>query len=179
MRPEQLPPDRSVDSEPPGPDPTEESRWRPLRVLLEAMDGDIARLYGERGVAGIRPRFAMPLIRLGRRGAMTIGELADALDVTHSAMSQTVTALRRGGLVRSAPGVDARTREVALTGRARAVVPFLEAEWRATEQAVAELEAETPYPLSQVVRDLEAALLRRSFHARIAGILAGTPDPSS
>jgi DNA-binding MarR family transcriptional regulator len=164
--------DHNVDRAPQGSDPTEESRWRPLRLLMDAMDHDIARLYDERGVAGIRPRFAMPLIRLGRRGALTIRELADALDVTHSAMSQTVSALRREGLVRSVPGADARTREVALTERARAVVPFLEAEWRATEQAVAQLEAEVPYPLSRVVRDLEAALARRSFHDRIVENLA-------
>ena len=159
----------------PGSDPTEESRWRPLRLLLSAMDDDIAQLYEERGVSGVRPRFVMPLIRLGRRGAMTIRELADALAVTHSAMSQTVSALRREGLVRSLPGADARTREVALTERARAVLPFLEAEWRATEQAVAELEAEIPYPLSQVVRDLEVALVRRSFHDRIAQRLGQAP----
>jgi DNA-binding MarR family transcriptional regulator len=76
------------------------------------------------------------------------------------------SALRRQGLVDRAPGADARTREVRLTERARAIVPFLEAEWRATEQAVAELEAEIPYALSQVVRDMEAALTRRSFHDR-------------
>jgi DNA-binding MarR family transcriptional regulator len=153
-------------------DPTEESRWRPLRLLLESMDGEIARLYAERGVTGVRPRFTMPLIRLGRRGPMTIRQLADSLDVTHSAMSQTVGALRREGLVTSSPGSDARTREVTLTDRARELVPFLEAEWRATEQAVAELESELPYPLSQVVRDIEAALLRHSFHDRIVGHLA-------
>lgn len=170
---------RRPESEARGPDPTEESRWRPLRVLLDAMDRDIARLYEERGVDGIRPRFAMPLIRLGRHGAMTIRELADAFDVTHSAMSQTVSALRRGGLVRSTPGAAARTREVALTERSHDVVAFLEAEWLATEQAVGELEAESPYALSQVVRDLEAALVRRSFHDRVAQILARTPEPSS
>jgi DNA-binding MarR family transcriptional regulator len=105
------------------------------------MDHDIARLYDERGVRGVRPRFAMPFIPLGRRGAMTIRELAAALEVTHSAMSQTVSALRREGLVRSIPGADARTREVALTERAQQLLlPFLEAEWPATEQAVAELE---------------------------------------
>jgi DNA-binding MarR family transcriptional regulator len=154
-------------------DPTEESRWRPLRLLLESMDGEIATLYAERGVTGVRPRFTMPLIRLGRRGPMTIRQLADSLDVTHSAMSQTVGALRREGLVTSAPGSsDARTREVALTDRARELVPFLEAEWRATEQAVAELESELPYALSQVVRDIEAALASRSFHDRIVGHLS-------
>lgn len=160
-----------------GSDPTEESRWRPLRLLLSSMDDDIARLYEERGVAGVRPRFVMPLIRLGRRGPMTIRDLAVALVVTHSAMSQTVSALRREGLVRSVPGDDARTRVAALTERARAVLPFLEAEWRATEQTIAELEAEIPYPLSQVVQDLEAALARRSFHDRIARRLAQAPTP--
>jgi DNA-binding MarR family transcriptional regulator len=150
------------------PDPTEVGRWRPLRLLLDAMEADIARIYAEHGISDIRPRHVGPLIRLGRSGPMSIRELADALTVTHSAMSQTVSALRRAGLVRNVPGADARLRRVALTERARAVLPFLEAEWRATEGAVAELEAEIPYPLSRVVQDLEAALARRSFRDRIA-----------
>lgn len=50
------------------------------------------------------------------------------------AMSQTVSALRREGLVHSVPGRDARTREVALTERSRAVVSFLEDEWTATSR---------------------------------------------
>jgi DNA-binding MarR family transcriptional regulator len=164
---------------PESPDPTEQSHLRPLRLLLDAMDQDIARLYAERGVTGIRPRFTMPLIRLGRRGGMTIRQLAESLDVTHSAMSQTVGALQRAGLVTTAPGADARTREVVLTERARAVVPFLEAEWRATEDAFGELEEEIPYALGRVVRDLEAALARRSFHDRIAARLDDGQEPPS
>jgi hypothetical protein len=54
-------------------------------------------------------------------------------------------------------------------------VDRLAAEWRATEAAVAELEAEIPYPLSQVVADIERALKRRSFHDRIAENLAEDP----
>jgi DNA-binding MarR family transcriptional regulator len=158
------------------PDPSEQGQWRPLRQLLDAMDADIARLYTERGITGVRPRFVGPLIRLGRRGGMTIRQLTESLDVTHSAMSQTVAALQRAGLVTTAPGADARTREVVLTERARALMPFLEAEWRATEQVVAELDAEIPYALSQVVRDLEAALARRSFHDRIADKLGEPPS---
>ena len=149
-------------------DPSEQNRWRPVRQLLDAMDADIARLYTERGVTGVRPRFVAPLIRLGRRGGMTIRQLAESLEVTHSAMSQTVSALQRDGMVTTAAGADARTREVLLTDRARELLPLLEAEWRATEQVVAELDAEIPYALSQVVQDLQAALARRSFHDRIA-----------
>jgi hypothetical protein len=59
-----------------------------------------------------------------------------------------------------------------LTPAAEALVDRLAAEWRATEAAVAELEAEVPYALSRVIADLEAALARKSFHDRIAERLA-------
>ena len=160
-------------------DPTEHSRWRPLRRLLAAMDDEIAKLYAERGVRGVRPRFAMPLIRLARSGGtMTIRELADSIEVTHSAMSQTIGAMRRENLVGTRPGADARTRLVALTERGRELVPFLEAEWRATERALAELEDEIPYPLTRVVRDIEQALAERPFRDRVAAGLTDVRPPS-
>jgi DNA-binding MarR family transcriptional regulator len=144
---------------------------RPLRELLAEMDADIGRLYAARGVSGVRPRFSMALIRLYHRGPMTVRELAQQIDVTHSAMSQTITAMRAEGLVETAPGRDARTRDVTLTEWGRDLVPFLEAEWRATERAVAELEAELPYPLTRVVEDMIEALRRRSFLDRITAQL--------
>jgi hypothetical protein len=61
---------------------------------------------------------------------------------------------------------------VTLTKKTTAIIDRLMAEWRATEAAVAELDAEIPYPLAQVVRDLEEALRRKSFHDRIAEKLA-------
>lgn len=152
-------------------DPTQVSHWRPLRLLLDAMDADIARLYAERGIEGLSPRFTMVLIRLAHAGPLTIRDLAEAFDRTHSAMSQTVAALRKEGLVGTRPGSDARTRLVHLTDKGRELVPFLEAEWRATEDAVAELEAEVPYPLTQVVEDLRRALERRPFRDRVAAHL--------
>jgi DNA-binding MarR family transcriptional regulator len=148
-------------------DPTELSHWKPLKDLLDAMDADIAALYAERGVHGVRPRYSMILIKLSRRGTLTIKELAGLAEVSHSAMSQTVSALRAEGLVTTEPGPDARTRRVAITAKGAEVVPFLEAEWRATEAAVAELDAEVPYPLTTVVRDIGAVLERRPFRDRI------------
>ncbi len=53
---------------------------------------------------------------------------------------------------------------------------MLAAQWRATEAAVAELEAEIPYPLSRVVTEIGEALRRQSFHDRIAARLASDPD---
>jgi DNA-binding MarR family transcriptional regulator len=155
------------------PDPTEQSRWRPLRLLQAAMDADIARIYAEAQIEGLKPSFVMELIRLHTRGPMTITELAESVQRTHSAISQKVAAMRAAGLVRTTAGADARAKSVMLTARGRGVVGQLAAEWRATEAAIAEIEAEIPYPLSRVVTDIEAALGRKSFHDRIAEKLAG------
>jgi DNA-binding MarR family transcriptional regulator len=148
------------------------SHYRPLFDLLRAMDDDIAALYAEAGIEGFRTKFTGPLIWLGRSGSMSIRELADAMRVTHSAMSQNVAAMRRAGLVRDAPSDDARTRRVRLTPKARRLVPFLEDEWRATERAITELDAEIAHPVAQVVRDIKAALARKPFAERLRENLA-------
>jgi len=152
-------------------DPTEYSRWRPLRLLLEAMDADIARLYTEAQVSGLKPSWVMELLRLHARGPMTIAELARSVERTHSAMSQKVAAMRAAGWVRTSAGSDARSKKVTLTAKASRIVGRLAAEWRATEAAIAEIEEQIPYPLSQAVTDIEEALRRKGFHDRIAAKL--------
>lgn len=153
-------------------DPTEESVWRPVRLLLARMDDDIARLYAG---TEIKPTYVMELLRLHFRGPMTIRELAESVHRTHSALSQKVAAMKAAGLVEVTPGPDARSKRVSLTPAATAMADKLAAEWRATEAAAAELEAELPYPLSRVIADMEEALSRRSFHDRIAARLADDP----
>lgn len=157
-------------------DPTEQDTWRPLRLLQQAMDADIGKIYAAEQISGLKPSFVMELLRLHARGPMTITELAESVQRTHSAMSQKVAAMRAVGLVRTVPGADARSKKVTLTAKTSRIVGMLAAEWRATGAALAELESEIPYPLSQVVNDIEAALRRRSFHDRILDHLAGDPD---
>ncbi len=152
-------------------DPTERGYWRPLTALQERLDAEIAALYAERGLRGVRPRFAYPLIRLAHRGPMTIRDLAESLGRTHSALSQTVAAMREEDLVETAPGPDARTRVVRLTERGRDLVPFLEAEWRATEDAIEALDAELPVHLADYVEAMAAALAEQGFRERIAARL--------
>ncbi len=135
--------------------------------MLEAMDNDIASIYEQAGIPDLRPRFVGPLLELSKQDSMTIRALATSVQVTHSAMSQTATAMRGADLVEDAPGGDARTRRIRLTERGRALLPLLEAEWQATEAAVKELDAEIPYALSKVAEDIRAALARRSFRQRL------------
>ena len=158
-------------------DPTEQGgAWRPLRILLAAMDADIARIYAEAQITGFTPSMVMELHRLHARGPMTITELAESVHRTHSGTSQKVAAMRAAGLVRTTTGADARTRKITLTAKARRIIGKLAAEWRATNAAVADIENEIPYPLGKVAADIEAVLQRKSFHDRIVEKLASDPD---
>jgi DNA-binding MarR family transcriptional regulator len=157
-------------------DPTEHSPWRPLYRLQRSMDAEIGRIYAEARIEGVKPTWVMELLRLHARGPMTITELAESVQLTHSAISQKVALMRAAGLVKTKPGTDARSKQVMLTAKARRIVGLLAAEWRATQAAVEEIEAELPYPLSRVVTDVESALARTSFHDRIMRHLEQDPD---
>jgi DNA-binding MarR family transcriptional regulator len=157
-------------------DPTLESRWRPLRLLLARLDADLARIYQEAQIAGVKSSFVMELLRLEADGPMTITELARSVGRTHSAVSQKVSAMGRTGLVRTRAGDDARSKTVVLTAKAKRIVGQLSAEWRATEAALLELEAELAYPMTKVVGDIEAALDRRPFYERVKEKLDKDPE---
>jgi len=148
-------------------DPTEASLWGPVFRLLSGMDDEIARVYADNGIEDLKTSWVYEIVRLHFRGPMTIAELARSVGRTHSALSQKVAAMRAAGWLETTPGRDARSKKVRLTPKAENVVHLLAAEWRATEAAVAELEAELPYPLTRVAEDIRAALARKSFHARI------------
>lgn len=149
-------------------DPTRRpGRWDDLFALLKEMDSAIEELYVRRGVDGMRSRFVRPLIRLSHDGPSTISQLADSLGSTHSATSQTVAAMSRAGLVISEPGADGRTKVVRLTGRARDLVPLLEAEWRATEAVVADLDDELGGAVSELSGRLREALHGRTMTQRL------------
>ncbi|WP_220448673.1 winged helix DNA-binding protein [Nonomuraea mesophila] len=139
------------------------------------MDADIARIYSKKRIEGLNPSFVMELLRLYACGPMTITELAESVNRTHSALSQKVAAMREAGWAQTIEGDDARSKKVTLTDKAHHIVGRLAAEWRATEAAIAEIEAEIPCPLSRVVTDIEQALARKSFHDRIAEKLAEDP----
>jgi DNA-binding MarR family transcriptional regulator len=147
-----------------------------MREIFDRMDAGISEVYAELGIVGVRPRFSMVIIFL-ESGPLSIRELAREVNVTHSAMSQTVTAMRTDGLIRSAPGADARSRMIELTASGRKLIEPLRREWFATEAVLAEIDAEVPYPLGQLIGDLRGALDRRSFTDRLrAQLQLGNPS---
>jgi DNA-binding MarR family transcriptional regulator len=142
---------------------------------MERVDNDIARVYeSSPDTVDVRPSWVLEVLRLDARGPMTIRQLSASVGRTHSASSQKVAAMAKAGLVETTPGTDARTRRVQLTDRARKLVPRMRAEWIATEETLAQLEAETPYALSRAAADLDAALDHKSFYERLSENLPTT-----
>ena len=137
-----------------------------MRHLLDMLERDVAAVYTDFGVAGIKPRFA-PYLRILEAGPMSIRDLAGTVGVTHSAASQTVADMRRRELVAVAAGDDARTRLVTLTGDGERLLPLVHREWSATVAAAATLDADLEYPLGRLVEEAIAALERRSMRDRI------------
>ncbi|MEU5551270.1 MULTISPECIES: MarR family winged helix-turn-helix transcriptional regulator [unclassified Micromonospora] len=138
-----------------------------LATLMELLDGGIGQVYAEIGLPGLRARFAPVLLVVADDGPCSIRAVATAIDVTHSAASQTVAAMARAGLVEAIPGRDARTRMVTLTDEGRRVLPALRAEVAATTTATRELETELSMPLHVLVDEALAALARRPMRDRI------------
>ncbi len=107
---------------------------------------------------------------------MTIGDIATAIHVTHSAASQTVSEMVNRELVRLEAGAtDARQRLVELTDRSLTLMPRIQAEWTATSKAIDALGEELSVPLEQIAVELAEALRRRSFRDRIADAAAELP----
>jgi DNA-binding MarR family transcriptional regulator len=148
-----------------------------LRHVLDEMDDDIATVLADLGTPGYRPRFSAIVRALVALGPVPIGDLARAIAVTHSAASQTVAQMAGRGFVELRPGEDARQRVVHLTDKTRALLPKIEAEWAATSSAAAEMDAELPFPLAELVPTIAAALARRPFRQRILESAWATAHP--
>jgi hypothetical protein len=80
-----------------------------------------------------------------------------------------------GSLPERVLGPPLSGKTVAVTAKAKRILDCLAAEWRATEAVIADIESEIPYPLSQVVTDIEAVLHVKSFYDRITEKLAADP----
>lgn len=147
--------------------PTTDYLGTRLRHVLDLLDDGVAHAYAHLGLDGFRPRYN-PIIRIVHaHGPRSIRDLATTIGVTHSAVSQTVNQMHRDGLVELHPGADARQRIVHLTPRALDLLPVLDAEWHATTTAARELDAELPYPLSDLIEHALRALGERPMRDRI------------
>ena len=149
-----------------------------LRHLIELLDGAVEDAYRQGGL-DYRPRYTPVVRALIACGPASIQTLAQQAGITHSAVSQTVTQMARDGLVERRPGADARERIVALSAKATAILPQLQAYWAAVTEATLQMEAELGAPLSEIAGNAITVLSKRPFADRIAQALDASPSPLS
>jgi len=138
-----------------------------LRHLIDLLDGAVSAAYEEAGI-DYRPRFTPVMRALEGGEARSIGQIAEAAGITQPAATQTVALMIREGLLATAPSPqDARQKLVRLSAQGEALLPRLRACWQATRVAADSLDAELPYPLSQVLAEAITALQSHSFGERI------------
>lgn len=137
-----------------------------LRRLSESIDEDAARIYAELGVR-FQQRWVGILEELSKRGPRSVGEVAEALGIRHSSVSQTRRSLEEAGLIESGadPG-DGRSRRLSLSASGRQLVRELEPLWEILNATSIELDEEAGHVIAALDR-LDAALDRLSLYERV------------
>lgn len=138
-----------------------------LRRLITHLDGAVEQSYRDAGL-DYRPRFTPILRAVLNDGPASLRALSRRTQVTHSAVSQTVSQMERRGWVALEPGADERERIVALTPFALEQLPQLERCWAATAAAAAALDADIGQPLDAMLLRALEALERQPFSDRLA-----------
>ena len=137
-----------------------------LRRLLELLDGDLEALYREEHAFYV-PRYTPIMKALASGEPLTIKDIAARSSISHSAASQTISRMVDLDLVALEVDGDRRYRTVRLSDQGRALLPWLEGYWRATQSAADALDAELSFPLSQLLAEAIAKLEDTSFKNRI------------
>lgn len=112
-----------------------------LRALSERLYALADEVYAKHGIA-IQGRWFPALRLLHDRGPSTVGEIAEAIGQTHSAVSQMADKLVREGWLVSTPDAnDRRVRRVSLSDKAHAALRDAKPAWRAIQEVLAERSA--------------------------------------
>ena len=145
-----------------------------LRRLSESIDEDAGRIYLDLGI-DFQQRWVGILEQLESRGAQSVGELAAALGIRHSSVSQTRRSLEEAGLVESdVDPQDGCSRLLRLSVSGKQLVRRLKPLWRILNVTSLELDREAGRVIAALDR-LDHALERRPLYDRVKEKLAAKP----
>lgn len=148
-----------------------------MRHLIELLDGAVEAAYVEADLPDYRPRYTPVMRVLSTRQQVTVGEIAELAGITQPAATQTVALMQKKGLLLVEPGAqDARQRIVSLSDKGQALLPRIQACWRATKMAADSLDAELDMPLSQCLAQAIDVLAKRPFGERIRSARQDSQD---
>ncbi len=138
-----------------------------LKRLSEALMAEADLLYQDLGV-DFRPRWFPVFYTLSRHSPMTITQLAQALGLTHPAVSQVASQLYAAGLIQDRRDQDDdRRRLLSLSPAGRRTLLRLEPVWIEIRAAAREVLSDADADLLREVERLETVIARRSVVDRV------------
>jgi len=144
-----------------------------LRRLSETFLGDVNRIYEAHNIPFDAAWFPVFYI-LSRQETVSIRDIADELNISHSSVSQLVSALQQKGLIRTATAADdARRKVVAFTPKGKKLQQQIEPVWNALSQAMEQLVHEGRHSklLLKAIGETEKLIAEKSVFDRVENIL--------
>lgn len=137
-----------------------------LRHLSERIDREATQIYEDAGIS-FQQRWFGVLNLLNNRGPMSVGELAEQLQIRHVSVSQTRSSLEKAGLLASQrDDRDSRRRILSLSPKAEALISKMQPYWDSMADAARDLDQEAGNVV-QALNALDEALDRQSLAARV------------
>lgn len=146
-----------------------------LRRLSEYFLMEVNKVYEQQGIPFDASWFPVFYL-LSRQQPMPLIDIADALEVSHSAVSQLVTSLRKKGLVRTAPCPDDGRRQlVILSKKGEELLQQVQPVWEAITIAMTDLASshKQSRQLLEGIAQVEQAVQQTPLSLRIAARLPG------
>lgn len=140
-----------------------------LRRLSETFLADVNNIYQHHQIRFDAAWFPIFFL-LANHGALSIREISEELETSHSAASQLVSKLEEKGLVKSGPDkTDGRKKVVSFTAKGQKLLQQVQPVWTAVQQAMQEWLAASEHGalLMTAISELEASFQQTSIFERI------------
>ena len=138
-----------------------------MKRLADRFQHDVGVVFRERQVS-LEPRWMTVYYLLARDGAMSVVEIARALQISHPAVHQVAQEMLKAGyLVQNRDQQDGRRRLLNLSDSALEVLPQMRELWDDVERAAAQVIQESGFEVLSVLERLEWELDQKPFHQRI------------
>lgn len=140
-----------------------------LKRLGDTFINDVNRIYKDHKIDFDASWFPVFYI-LSNKKEISIKEISDELNVTHSAISQLITGLQQKGLIKSVTSKkDARHKAITFTAKGEKLLIKIKPVWNALQKAMEELTAENTQSkkILSVLKGIEESIAEKNLFERI------------
>ncbi len=144
-----------------------------LKRLGDTFLNDVSRIYKSHNISFDASWFPVFYI-LSQKQEVSIKEISDDLNVSHSAISQLVSSLQQKGLIKSVVSKkDARHKAVTFTAKGEKLLQKIKPVWNALQQAMEELANENAQSkkILDALTALEKNMQKEGLFDRVEKIL--------